>query len=190
MRQIHLQRQLARRRNKVIELKGTTTAELANALNQMESSLNYGEKAKLSITSFELPNVQELNQFYYDLVSAGFHVSKPTVRIIQDLSMTEITLTKGSPIWPLLISMIPTIMIGSLVAFGIVKIEAITKALVPLLLIAGGVIIATIAAISASPRAAGVAERAAGVAEKAITRKISAPPKAATVAKRAAARKK
>ena len=142
------------------ELVGTSESELASALNLMESNLSVGEKARLQIASYNLPDRQALSQFHQDMVSAGFHTSKPVARVVDGFSLTELVIAKGSPVWALLIPLIPTVMIVGLITFGIVKIEAITKALIPLLLVGGGVIVAIIAAIGVSPGAAAVAERA------------------------------
>lgn len=130
------------------EMSGTSITELTDALVQMENSLSYGEKAKLQIISDELPNAQELDEFYRDLISAGFHTSKPTARIANGFPLTEITLTKGSPVWAALIPLVPAVLIMGLIAFGIVKIEEISKALVPLLLISGGIAIGLVALVT------------------------------------------
>lgn len=144
-----------------MELSGTTVTELTDALRVMEDSLNDGGRARLQIASYDLPDSQTIDQFYYDLISAGFHTSKPKTKVIDGIPVTELVLIKGSPAWwALLIPIIPAIMIVGLVAFGITRIEVITKALMPLLLVAGGVAVAVVAVVIASPKAAAVAEKA------------------------------
>lgn len=137
---------------------GTTVQELESALNQMEDSLDYGEKAKLQIVSIEPPTKQELEEAYENLILAGFHISHPVVKVENGIPLTEIVLRKGSPVWALLIPLIPTIMVGGLIAFGIVKIEAITKAIMPILLIGGGLLIGALALLT-RPSVTRVAEK-------------------------------
>ncbi|MBU0847580.1 hypothetical protein KKH23_10380, partial [Patescibacteria group bacterium] len=76
------------------------------------------------------------------MVSIGFHTTRPVSKIVEGLPVVEMTLRKGSPQWAMLIPLIPTLIIGGLIAFGITRIESISKAILPLTLVAiGGVVI-------------------------------------------------
>jgi hypothetical protein len=142
-----------------LEFTGMNVDELGMALNQMEDSISRGEKAALQIVSQEAPTIQELNEAYNNLIASGFHITRPVTCIMDGLPVTEMVLTKGSPQWALLIPLIPTVMIVGLIAFGIIKIETITNALVPILLIGGGVAIAIMAMVT-RPAPMRVAEKA------------------------------
>lgn len=122
-------------------LTGTSMQELGTALNVMEDSLNSGEKARLQLATYELPPQEDLDVIWAEMIGAGFHVSKPTVRVVDGIPVTSMVLTKGSPVWAALIPLIVPIGIMGLVAFGLVKIETITKALFPIILATGGLVV-------------------------------------------------
>lgn len=125
-----------------IEMVGHTPTQLTEALVRMENSINYGRKAKLQLITDQMPTEADLDNFHAGLVRSGFHTSRPVARKVQGLPCTEIVIEKGSPTWAALIPLIPTIIIGGLVAFGLVRLETITKAIMPILLVTiGGVII-------------------------------------------------
>jgi len=125
----------------VNSLTGTSETELARCLNLMENSLNHGEKAKLEVATYSLPTKEDLDTMWAEMTVSGFHVSKPTARIVQGIPLTSIVITKGSPIWAAIIPLIVPIAVIGLIAFGIAKIETITRALLPLVLAAGGLTI-------------------------------------------------
>jgi len=143
----------------VAELVGYTVDDMALALNAVENSLPIGGKAILRICSSSMPTEQELMDMFYDATLHGFHLEYPKSRIDSNIAVTEIVLEKGSPQWGLLIPMIPTILIVGLIVFGIVQIEAIGRALGPLI-IAGVVGLVAVALIVRKP-AERIAERAA-----------------------------
>ena len=119
-------------------LTGTSISELGPALNLMEDSLELGGKARLELATYELPTQDNLDSMWADILASGFHASKPTARIVDGVPLTSMVLTKGSPQWAILIPLIVPIAIIGLIAFGITKIETITKSLLPLILAAGG----------------------------------------------------
>lgn len=119
-------------------LTGTSISELGSALNLMEDSLVVGERAKLELATYELPSRDDLDTMWAEMVTSGFHVSRPTARVVDRVPVTSMVLTKGSPQWAALIPLLVPIGIVGLIAFGIVKIEAITKALFPIILAVGG----------------------------------------------------
>ena len=133
-----------------VEIVGYTREELASGLMVMEGSLNVGQKARITLCGESLPLDEDLAAMYLGMVAMGCHVSYPTAQITEGIPTTEFVLEKGSPAWPLIIPLIiPTLILG-LISFGITKIESISRALVPITLIAiGGVVI--LAAIVSRP---------------------------------------
>lgn len=142
-------------------LTGRSVSELATKLTLMESSLNTGEKAKLELATYDLPTQDELDSMWLDMLASGFHVTRPTARVIDGIPVTELVLTKGSPTWAALIPLIPTALIVGLIVFGITQIGDISKALVPLLLTGGGIVIILAAILTRKP-VVEAAERYAG----------------------------
>lgn len=140
-------------------LTGTSLSELGAALNLMEDSLNPGEKARLELATYDLPTQEELDSMWAEMVTSGLNVSKPTAKIVDGIPVTSMILTKGSPQWQAIIPLIIPIAVIGLIAFGIVKLEAITKALLPLVLATGGLLVIALGIVRKP--AAEAAERAA-----------------------------
>lgn len=145
-------------RSSPLELMGTTTLELQNALNDMESSLKNGERAKLQIVSSELPTKGELVEAYTASLTDGYHISKPRARLVHRLPLTEVILTKGSPQWQAAIILPASILIG-LITFAIAGFR-IAAGIMPILLVVGGTAIAIALIAAKSPEARRIAERA------------------------------
>lgn len=132
-------------------LSGHTSRELQYGLNLMDSITEAGEKIEVSIVSNALPSEEDLRQFIVSAAMAGIEVSYPSTELVEGVyPTTTFTITKTNPtpgitsVFPAaaLIAIIPTVMIVGLIGFGIFKIESITKALVPILLITiGGIIV-------------------------------------------------
>ena len=132
------------------EIIGCSQFDLASGLELMESSINYGEKARVTLCTEALPDEAQLADAYMGMLSTGHHVSYPTASIINNVPTTEFIIKKGSPFWPLIIPLIIPLFTIGLVTFGITKIESISKALVPIILISvGGLIV--LAAIVSKP---------------------------------------
>ena len=154
----------------IAEIIGTSQEELATALEFMDSSAPPGSKIQVTLCTKSLPSKSVLDQVYTDLITDGFNVTKPVATLEGGIPTTQFVLIKGTPsvaglttgfpvaaILPLLV---PVMVIG-LITFGIVKIESISKALVPLMLIAfGGLII--FAAVVTRPSAAPTVSALAG----------------------------
>lgn len=134
-----------------VEMVGHTTTQLASSLVMMESSLKEGQKAKVQLMTTELASQQDLNILYTRMLDRGFHTSQPVARVVEGIPSVEFTLRKGSPIWAALIPLIPTAIIGGLIAFGITRIEALSKALLPLMLVAVGGIVVIVAMLTRKP---------------------------------------
>lgn len=125
----------------VKEIIGHSLNELPAALDLMESSIEVGQSVRITICTEALPSDEVLDNLYYGMIAAGCHVSKPVAGIIEDISTTQFVLQKGSPAWAVLVPLIVPLAIIGLITFGILKIETIVKALLPLVaIIVGGVI--------------------------------------------------
>jgi len=125
-----------------MEIVGYSIDDLAVALDAMEASLKTGEKARVRICSEQLPSEADLAELYVNASMAGFHLSFPEASIVDGIPTTELVLTKGSPQWQALIPIIPTVLVAGLITFGIIKIEEISKAIMPILLVViGGAIV-------------------------------------------------
>jgi len=132
------------------EIVGYSEGELANALELMESSMDMGQKARISICTEALPTEKGLEAAYWGMVAAGYHLSYPTASLVEGIPTTEFVLQKGSPFWPALIPLIIPILTIGLIAFSVTKIEAISKFVIGTILVTvGGLII--LAAVLAKP---------------------------------------
>ena len=127
------------------EIFGYSQSELATALTLMEDSMGMGQKARITLCTEGMPTEEELDQMFQGMKGTGCHLSRPTAGLVEGIPTTEFVLRKGSPQWQIIIPLlIPLFTIG-LVAWGITRIESITKALVPLMLIGfGGLILLAI----------------------------------------------
>ena len=133
-----------------VEIVGFSQEELASGLMMMEGSMDTGEKARITFCTEALPIDEDFATMYLDMVAMGCHVSYPTAEVASGIPTTEFVLEKGSPAWQLIIPLIVPLFIIGLVSFGITRIETITKALVPIILISvGGLII--LAAVLSKP---------------------------------------
>ena len=133
-----------------MEIVGRTQDEMASALEIMESGINYGDKARVTLCTEALPDEAQLAEMYLGMLSTGHHVSYPTASVVGSIPTTEFVIKKGSPFWPLIIPILVPLFTVGLVAFGITKIETIARALVPIILISiGGLIV--LAAVLSKP---------------------------------------
>jgi len=131
-----------------VEIVGYSQSELASGLELMEAGIDYGEKARVTLCTEALPDEAQLAEMYLGMLSTGHHVSYPTASVVDGIPTTEFVIKKGSPFWPLIIPLIVPVLTLGLVTFGITKIESITKALVPIILISLGGLIVLAAVIS------------------------------------------
>ena len=115
------------------EIIGYSAAELPTALDLMESTMEVGGKACLAICTEDLPTEDELDDLYLGMLASGFHAYRPTARVIDGIPTTTLILQKGSPSFLAIIPLLAPLFIVGLIAFGIVQIEAISKALLPLM---------------------------------------------------------
>ena len=140
------------------EIVGHSREELAAALDLMESSINMGEKARITICTEGMPTEDELDYVFLGMVETGCHLSHPTARLVEGIPTTEFVLAKGSPQWQIIIPILVPLFTIGLIAWGIFKIQSIVSALVPIMLIGfGGLII--LAVVLRKP-AEKIAERA------------------------------
>ncbi|MBA7639506.1 hypothetical protein ES703_47164 [subsurface metagenome] len=140
------------------EIIGYSAAELPTALDLVESTMEVGGKARLAICTEALPTEDELDDLYLGMLAGGFHAYRPTARVIDGIPTTELVLQKGSPSFAVIVPLLVPLFIIGLIAFGIVRIEAISKALLPLM-IAGAVGVIGLALIVRKPAERIIAER-------------------------------
>lgn len=125
----------------VLEIVGHSPSELSEGLARMEASMELGQEAEIGICTEALPTDEELEYIYWGMLAEGCHLSKPTARLVKGIPTTEFVLQKGSPQWQVIIPvLIPLFTIG-LIAWSITRIEAISKALVSIILISGSLLI-------------------------------------------------
>jgi len=123
-------------------LTGASLDELNSALISMEDSLNIGDKARLELATYGLPDQDQLDAIWDGLLASGLHISRPIAKMIDGVPLTSMVIRKGSPQWAAaLIPLLVPIGTLGLIAFGIIKLEDISKALLPLILAAGGLTI-------------------------------------------------
>jgi len=115
--------------------------DLATGLDLMENSMNLGEKARITLCTEGLPRQESLDAMYDDMKAIGCHLSRPTARMVGGIPTTEFVLKKGSPQWTMILPLIVPVLISGLITFGIFRLESITKALMPIILIGGGLMI-------------------------------------------------
>jgi len=128
------------------EIFGYSQSELATALTLMEDSMEMGQEARITLCTEGMPTEEELDYMFLGMVGTGCHLSRPTAGLVEGIPTTEFVLRKGSPAWQIIIPLLVPLFIIGLITFGIFRLEAITKALVPLLLITfGGLIILAVA---------------------------------------------
>ena len=132
------------------EIIGYSAAELPTALNQVESTMEVGGKASLTICTEDLPTEDELDDLYLGMLANGFHAYRPKTRVIDGIHTTTLVLQKGSPSFAVIVPLLVPLFIVGLIAFGIVQIEAIGKALLPLM-ITGAVGLVAVALIVRRP---------------------------------------
>ncbi len=141
-----------------MELIGYTSDDLAVALNAMESNLQTGESAQVNLYTYELPDPSDIALAYLEAVAAGFKLSYPQAKMVSGVPTISFVLTKtppvvgytGHPFWALLVPILGIVAVPALIAFGIFKAGDISNAIMPILLVAGGIIIIT-AALLAKP---------------------------------------
>ena len=141
------------------ELIGYSAAELPAALDLVESTMEVGEKACLTICTEDLPTEDELEDLYLGMLVSGFHDYRPTTQVIDGIPTTQLVLQKGSPSFAIIVPLLVPLFTIGLIAFGLVRIEAISKALLPLMIV-GAVGLVAVALIVRKP-AERIAERAA-----------------------------
>ncbi len=120
---------------------GHSIAELGPALSAMEASLPVGDHASIEFVTRSLPTEEDLAVLHAHLIANGHHATMPTSTLVRGMPVIQMTLTKGSPLFALLVPLLPLVITGGLIVFGITRLERITKALMPLILAGGGVII-------------------------------------------------
>lgn len=134
-----------------LEVVGQTIGELSTALTMMESNMEDGQKIRVELVTDSMPTDDDLAQFYSNLLADIHHVSRPTTKIVDGFPVTSFVVRKGSPAFAALIPLIPITIIGGLITFGITRIEALSRALMPILLVTFGGLIVLVAVLTRKP---------------------------------------
>ncbi len=134
------------------ELIGYSLDDLAYSLDVMEQATPIGGFCQVQVCGESPPSVDEIASFYAQISSTGHYISYPTVSVQGDVAVTSFNIRRDAPYeqyqWQLLVPLIGSLAVPALIAFGILRIEKISSAIVPLLLIAGGILIVTVAIVS------------------------------------------
>ena len=125
-----------------MEIRGHSINELSSSLVEFEDSIELGKAATISLLGTNPLTQQELIEFRDNILANGFHLDG---RISQnthgEVVEVKIPLKKGSPVWALLIPLIPLAVIAGLVVFSIVSLDRIKNALLPIILAVGGLFV-------------------------------------------------
>jgi len=119
----------------VAEIVGYSREDLATALEVMESTIDMGQKARITICTEGMPTEEELDYMFLGMVETGCHLTRPTAALVEGIPTTEFVLQKGSPQWQIIIPILVPLFTIGLIAFGIMKIETISQALLPILIV-------------------------------------------------------
>ncbi len=126
------------------ELVGYSQEDLSIAFQAFDQLMKEGESFQLTLCTEQMPSHEALDTFYNQAIAIGFKVTYPQVKMVNGFTVTTFTITKGFAFALLIPILVPLFTIG-LIAFGIVKAKSITDTLVPILLVAGGILIVGIA---------------------------------------------
>ena len=123
--------------------------ELAIALEAMELGTKPGGWVRLDVCTEEMPTQEMLDQVYADILATGHTITPPAATVINGVPTTSFALRRDLPyeqyLWPLIIgALVPLAIVGTVV-YGITQIGNISDALIPILLVTGGILIAAIA---------------------------------------------
>lgn len=126
----------------VTQIVGQGAGNMGEALSYMDYNMQKGESVKVEMVLDTIPTQPDLDLMYKSMVASGAHVTKPKIGIDGGLPVVTFNMRKGSPLLGMIVPIIPIVIIGALVTFGIFRIESISKALLPLLLtIVGGAVL-------------------------------------------------
>jgi len=93
----------------------------------------------------ELPSDKMLDDMYRAMIAAGHHVTRPIAKIEEGIPVTEFNIKKGSPVLALIVPLLVPVFTIGLIAWGIIKINDITKAILPIVLVLIGGTVAVVA---------------------------------------------
>jgi len=130
-----------------MQIVGYTVDDLRIALDAMEEAIPLGAKVKVDLFTERMPTEVDLAESFLKMAAAGAHVSYPTAVLVDGVPTTSFNMEKGSPAFALAIPLIVPLLTIGLIFFAVTKIETISKALFPILVLGltGVVILAGIA---------------------------------------------
>ncbi|MDD5511553.1 MAG: hypothetical protein PHI12_12195 [Dehalococcoidales bacterium] len=131
------------------QLVGYSIEDLGLALDVMEQQTPVGGTCRVEICTEDTPTPEMLQQMYESITATGHEISYPTCERGAWVTVTSFDIKKSEPYeiyqWQLLLPLIIPLAAMGLVTFGILKIDTISKAIVPIVLIVGGVLIISLA---------------------------------------------
>jgi flagellar biosynthesis protein FliQ len=128
-----------------LELVGQDPNDLVYSLGVLEDQIKEGESLKVTLCTTELPSDEMLDNMYAVMIAAGHHVTRPVAKIESGIPVTEFNIKKGSPVLALIVPLLVPVLTLGLIAWGVTKINDITKALLPIILVAIGGTVAIVA---------------------------------------------
>lgn len=117
----------------------------------MEDSLQKGQRVRVHLVTTVKPTYSDMQDFYVSMKEAGYHATMPSAVQVNNYSVTSFELIKGSPLFALLIPLIPVVITGALIAYSINQVSNIANSVLPVFLVVGGVGIAIAVIAGYSP---------------------------------------
>lgn len=149
------------------EIIGYNLSDMASDLTLFDAAMQEGESVRLRLCLEALPTQDELDEFFLAASDAGHHLEYPSSQYIKGIPTVDIVITKGSPLLVAIIPLIGTLATIGLIVYGIYKLGDISRALIPLVLATGFVLVVALAL--ATRRS--VTEPAAGLATRYLERR-------------------
>ncbi len=126
-----------------MQWQGTSAEELELALSEAEGTLSTGNHLAIQLCTYNHPSDTDIQEFYSSASNLGIAIDN--LRISHFDGFCELSFdvaVSGNPVSGLgfapaaLIGIIPTVAIVGLIAFGIINIQEIASAILPILVVA------------------------------------------------------
>lgn len=131
------------------QLIGYDVTDLPYAMDVMENATAPGGYCQVQLYTGLVPSPEARQQVFDAITATGHTISFPVTQVVNGVPVTSFNIRRDMPYeqyqWQFLIPLVVPLLVGGLVVFGITQINNISSALVPLLLIVGGIAITAIA---------------------------------------------
>ena len=139
------------------EIVGFTLDQLATDIEALEQYIAGGGALQLNICTEDIPTEADLASLVLNAEQAGFAMTFPEVSLQSGVPTTSFTLSGSTPRsnylgagiptgqWQVLIPLLTPLATIGIIAYGITKVGDISKAIMPILLVAGGIMVVSIA---------------------------------------------